>query len=172
MKTPGNILFTTEQIQQRVSELSQHIEKDYAGLDPVMLVILKGSFYFASDLTKSMDMPLALDFIATGHNPSGALEVIRRPLNSLKGRHVLLIEDIIDSGLTLGFMLNFLQEQEPADIAICTLLDNPARRLVQLPLRYTGFQVPDVFVVGYGLDFEENYRHLPCICEYSYPQPK
>lgn len=167
MNSPDSVLISSSQLQQRIRDLAGEISRDYRDKNPVIMVLLKGSFYFAADLTRLLDFPLALDFMAAGHGSSGALEVVRRPFNSIRDRHVLLIEDIIDSGLSLSFILTWLREHQPASLQVCTLLDNPARRLVQLPVRYLGFTIPDRFVVGYGLDFREDFRHLPDIREYQ-----
>lgn len=174
MKTEGlgKIYFTAEQIQQRIAEISHRINQDYAGKELVIVSVLKGSLYFVADLTRHLTMPLLIDFLSIGIFPesSGKPGIkIRKNLDiDLKDRHVLLLEDVIGTGLTLGYICQYLEEFQPASLKICTLLDNPAERLITIKIDYLCFTMPDVFLVGYGLDFQEKYRNLPYIAEFHY----
>ncbi len=174
MKTEGigNIYFTAEQIQQRIAEISQKINQDYAGKELVIVSVLKGSLYFVADLTRHLTMPLSIDFLSIGISPesSGKPGIkIRKDLDiDLKDRHVLLLEDVIGTGLTLGYICQHLEGFQPASLKICTLLDNPAERLITIKIDYLCFTMPDVFLVGYGLDHDEKYRNLPYIAEFHY----
>ena len=173
--TPGpsgdvaEVLFTDAQIAARVVELARAISRDYAGRDPLLVSVLKGAVYFLTDLTRAIDIPMALDFMAitsygSAPAPSGVVRLIKDLDVEITGRHVLLVEDIIDTGLTAGYLLRLLQARSPATLAICTLLDRPRRRILEaLPIAYRGFEAPDQFVVGYGLDYRERYRQLPFI---------
>jgi hypoxanthine phosphoribosyltransferase len=163
------ILLSEEQIRTRVGELAAEISRDYAGADLLLLTVLKGGFYFLADLSRALEIPATIDFMAIssyrgGKGPTGAVRLIKDLDEEMTGRHVLLVEDIIDTGLTASYLMRSLRAREPADIAICTLLDKTARRIVEsLPIRYRGFEVPDVFLVGYGLDYRQLYRNLPYI---------
>lgn len=163
------VLLSEEQIQARVRELAARISGDYAGTDLHIVTVLKGGLYFLADLTRALEVPASIDFMAIssyrgGKGPSGAVRLIKDLDEEITGRHVLVVEDIIDTGLTASYLIRSLQAREPADLAICTLLDKTARRIVEtLPIRYRGFEVPDVFLVGYGLDYRQLYRNLPYI---------
>ncbi|MDQ7850516.1 MAG: hypoxanthine phosphoribosyltransferase [Armatimonadota bacterium] len=166
--TLGEVLLTEEQIRARVAELADHISEDYAGKDLVLVTVLKGGVFFLADLSRALKIPAAIDFMAissyTAESPSGVARLLKDLDEEITGRHVLLVEDIIDTGLTAAYLLRVLQTRNPASLAICTLLDKTARRIVPtLPIRYRGFEIPDVFVVGYGLDYRQRYRHLPYI---------
>ncbi len=163
------VLLSEEQIRVRVRELGAQIRRDYEGRDLLLVTVLKGGFYFLADLTRALDIPVIIDFMAItsyrgGKGSTGAVRLIKDLDEEMTGRHVLLVEDIIDTGLTASYLIRSLQAREPADLAICTLLDKTARRIVEsLPIRYRGFEVPDVFLVGYGLDYRQLYRNLPYI---------
>ncbi len=163
------VLFGEEQIASKVRDLAAQISRDYAGQDLLLVTVLKGGFYFLADLTRALDIPVAIDFMAIssyrgGKGPTGAVRLIKDLDEEMTGRHVLLVEDIIDTGLTASYLIRSLQARQPADLAICTLLDKTARRIVEsLPIRYRGFEVPDVYLVGYGLDYRQLYRNLPYI---------
>ncbi|MDR7543142.1 MAG: hypoxanthine phosphoribosyltransferase [Armatimonadota bacterium] len=163
------ILFSEEQIQARVRELADEIRRDYQGRDLVLVTVLKGGLYFLADLTRALRMPLAIDFMAIssyrgGKGATGAVRLIKDLDEEITGRWVLLVEDIIDTGLTASYLLRTLQARDPADLAICTLLDKRARRIAEgLPIRYCGFEAPDAFLVGYGLDHRQLHRNLPYI---------
>jgi hypoxanthine phosphoribosyltransferase len=165
----NRVLFTEHQIHDRVRDLAAEITADYAGRDLVIVTVLKGGLYFLADLTRAIDLPLAIDFMAIssyrgGKGPTGAVRLIKDLDEEITGRHVLLVEDIIDTGLTAAYLLRALRARDPADLAVCTLLDKTARRIAEsLPIRYRGFEVPDAFLVGYGLDHRQHYRNLPYI---------
>lgn len=163
------VLFTEAQIQTRIRELAATISADYRHTTPLLVTILKGALYFMADLTRAITIPIAMDFMAiTSYGEdqasSGAVRLIKDLDEKITGRHVLLVEDIIDTGLTAAYLLRTLGARDPASVRICTLLDKSARRIVDtLPITYRGFEVPDTFVVGYGLDFKQLYRNLPFI---------
>jgi hypoxanthine phosphoribosyltransferase len=162
-------LFTREQIAARVVELARDISRDYALHPPLLISVLKGAVYFLTDLSRAIEIPVAVDFMAVtsyGSAPaqSGVVRLIKDLDVEITNRHVVLVEDIIDTGLTAGYLLRLLQARSPASLQICTLLDRPRRRILEeLPIAYRGFEVPDRFLVGYGLDYRERYRHLPFI---------
>jgi hypoxanthine phosphoribosyltransferase len=162
------ILLTEEQIQARVAELGAQLAEDYAGRDPVLISVLKGSIVFLADLVRGMDIPLSIDIMEVSSygaatESSGQVRILKDLSNPIEGRHVLVVEDIIDTGLTLNYLLRYLREKAPASLGICCLLDKPARRLTEIPIDYVGFTIPDRFVIGYGLDFGERYRNLPYV---------
>ena len=163
------ILITSEQIQTRILELGAQIAQDYAPLSDLLLVgVLKGCVMFMVDLARAIPMPLALDFIATssyGHSTesSGVVRLLKDLDTDIAGRQVLIVEDIIDSGLTLEYLRSQLVRRNPASLRICALLNKPERREADVPIDYLGFDIPNEFVVGYGLDFGERYRNLPYI---------
>jgi len=163
------VLLTEEQIRLRVRDLAAQISADYGDRDLLLVTVLKGGLYFLADLSRSLTIPAAIDFMAItsyrgGQGRSGAVRLIKDLDEDLTGRHVLLVEDIIDTGLTMSYLMRTLRARDPADLAICTLLDKTARRIVDdLPIRYRGFEAPDAFLVGYGLDFREQYRNFPYI---------
>ena len=163
------ILFTEEQITRRVRELAGAISRDYAGRAPLLVSVLKGAVYFLTDLTRTLAVPVEIDFMAittygSAKAQSGVVRLIKDLDVEITGRDVVLVEDIIDTGLTAGYLLRLLQARAPATLRICTLLDRPYRRILEtLDISYRGFEVPDQFLVGYGLDYRERYRHLPFI---------
>ncbi len=163
------VLFTEAQIQHRVRELAHAISRDYEGKSPLLVSVLKGALYFMADLTRALPIEVTIDFMAISsyggsHAPSGVVRLIKDLDEEITGRHVILVEDIIDTGLTAAYLLRTLTARDPASLRICTLLDKAARRIVDnLPIDYRGFEVPDTFVVGYGLDYRQLYRNLPCI---------
>ncbi|MBU7008539.1 hypoxanthine phosphoribosyltransferase [Phosphitispora fastidiosa] len=174
MKEPeiGKILFSEETIKQRVAEMGRQISSDYRDRDTVIVSVLKGSLYFVADLTRQLTIPLSIDFLAIGLYPgvtseTGIVRITKDLDISITGRHVLMVEDVIGTGLTLGYICQYLESSKPASLKICTLLDNPAERLLNIPVDYQGFIQPDAFAVGYGLDYEEKYRNLPYIAELS-----
>lgn len=160
-----SVVIGEEDLQRRVRELGAEISRDYAGRTPVLISVLKGSFIFLADLARAITIPINLDFMAItryGAGKRGGAVRIEKDLDlAITGRDVLFVEDIVDTGLTLGYLVRSLQAREPAGLAVCTLLDRRVRRLAKLPIRYTGFDVPDRFLVGYGLDHREQYRNLP-----------
>lgn len=165
----SKILLTEEQIQTRVKELAAELSKEYAGKDPVFVGVLKGVVVFYADFMKNFTEPCQMDFMwissYAGTNSTGEM-VVRRDLSEdIKGRHVLILEDIYDTGNSLSFLYDYLMTKEPASLKICTLLDKPSRRKPGITLQadYVGFEVPNAFVVGYGLDYNEYYRNLPYV---------
>jgi bifunctional protein TilS/HprT len=159
-----HVLFSAAEVQKRVHEIAEQISRDYAESQPIMVGVLRGVFCFLADLVRQMTIPLEVDFMAVSHYGKGASVKITRDVDlDVSGRHVIMVEDIIDTGMTLNYMLAHIRVKNPASITVCTLLDKRVRRLVDLPLKYVGFEVPDEFVVGYGLDYREEYRNLPFI---------
>ncbi len=163
------VLHDAAEIQAKLAELGAAISSDYAGLDPVLVAVLRGGAMTMADLMRFITIPVVVDFIAiSSYGPdtrrSGVVRFLKDLDISIEGRHVLVIEDIIDTGLTLNYILRSLRSRRPASLAVGTLFDKPARRLANIPLRYRGFELPDEFVVGYGLDFDERYRNLPFVC--------
>jgi hypoxanthine phosphoribosyltransferase len=162
------VLLTEDQIQARVSELGAQLNADYVGLEPVLISVLKGSIVFLADLVRGMELPLSIDIMEVSSygaatETSGQVRILKDLSNPIEGRHVIVVEDIIDTGLTLNYLLRYLREKGPASLRICCLLDKPARRLTEIPIDYVGFTIPDRFVVGYGLDYGERYRNLPYV---------
>lgn len=163
-------VITRDQIQNRLRELAAQLNKDYAGQQLILIGVLKGVFIFLADLVRLLDMPVRVDFVrlrsyGTNSTSSGRVEITKDVELSLQGQHVLIIEDIIDSGLTLEYLLRHLQKQEPRSLKICCLTDKLERRSLSVPLDYVGFVVEKGFLVGYGLDYAEDYRQYPDICE-------
>ena len=163
-----DVLVSEPEIRRRVDELAAEISRDYEGRVPLLVTVLKGGLYFLADLSRALRIPAAIDVLAIssyrGDNPSGVARLLKDLDEEITDRHVLLVEDIIDTGLTAAYLLRVLQTRNPATLAICTLLDKTARRIVHsLPIRYRGFEIPDLFVVGYGLDYQQRFRTLPYI---------
>ncbi len=159
------IIFTAADIQSAVGRLAQEIRQDYLDKNPVVLGALKGCFVFMADLVRALDMPLEVEFMSlssygTGRTTSGKIKVIQGLRKPVKDRHVLIVEDIVDTGITLDFVLRYLRRRRPASIRVCAMFDKPSRRRVEVPIDYLGFSVPDRFVVGYGLDYDERFRYL------------
>lgn len=167
-KDLSSILFNEKQIESRVKELGEVISRDYQGKDPVVIGILKGSLIFMSDLIRRLTIPLSIDYVAVSSygrstDSSGVVRIVKDLDEPIEGRHVLVVEDIVDTGLTLRYLLDNLQSRGPQLVAVCVLLDKPSRRKVDIKPDYCGFEIPDEFVVGYGLDYAENYRNMPFI---------
>jgi len=162
----GEILLTEDQIQGKVRELGARISADYAGRQLTLVSVLKGSLPFMADLMRAIDLPVRIDLMevssygGTSTESSGLVRILKDLSASIEGEDVLIVEDIIDTGLTLNYLIRYLRGKNPASLRICTLLDKPARRLVEIPVDYRGFEIPDRFVVGYGLDYGELYRNL------------
>ena len=159
-------LFTPEEIKLAVENLAREINRDYQGKNPLLLGVLKGSFMFMADLIRNLDMPLEIEFVALssygqGTESSGKVDIVKDICTSIKDKDVLIIEDIVDTGITLSFLLEHLQCESPASLKICALFDKTSRRQIPLSIDYLGLTVPDVFVVGYGMDCDEKFRHLP-----------
>jgi len=160
------ILLTQPQIERRVAELGAQISRDYTGRRPLLVGILKGVLCFMADLLRHVSLPVAVDFMAISYyanEPSGAVRITKDLDTGIAGRDVLMVEDIVDTGMTLSYILSYLSVHNPASLEVCTLLDKRVRRLVEVPIKYVGFEVPDEFLVGYGLDYGEEYRNLPFI---------
>lgn len=162
------ILITEEEIQSRVSVIGKQISQDYAGRDPLLVGVLKGVLFFMADLLRAITIGVEVDFIAvSSYSPEsrerGVVRLVKDLEMPIQGRHVLFIEDVIDTGLTLNYILHNLQARQPASLKVCALFDKREHRLIDIPLKYKGFDLPDRFVVGYGLDHREKYRNLPFI---------
>lgn len=167
----GKTVFTGEQIQSRIGEIAEEINRDYQGLELVIVSVLKGSLYFVADLTRRLTMPLSIDFLSIGVSPGAdnkpRVVRIKKDLDlDLAERHVLLAEDLIGTGLTLAYVCQRLEMDKPASLKICTLLDKSKDRLLPIKIDYRCFVMPDRFLVGYGLDHNEQYRNLPYIAEF------
>jgi hypoxanthine phosphoribosyltransferase len=166
------VLLSHDAIQARVLEMGAEIARDYAGREPHLVGVLKGAFTFMTDLCRAIDLPLTLDFIAvSSYGPAtkttGEVQLVKDLDTGLDGRDLLVVEDIVDTGLTLNYLLKVLRARGPKSVKVAALLSKPARRLVETPVDYTGFTIPDNFVVGYGLDYNEKYRNLRDIVTYG-----
>jgi len=164
----SEVLIAAAAIERRVQELGAQIARDYAGRTPVVVCILKGGCLFHADLIRAMPIGVYMDFIAVGSygsstQSSGEVRILKDLDESPEGRDVILIEDILDTGLTLNYLIAYLRSRHPSSLRVVTLLSKPARRLVDVPVDYVGFEIPDAFVVGYGLDYAQRYRNLPHI---------
>jgi len=162
------ILISRDEIAEAVNRLARQIERDYQGKQPLLIGVLKGSFVFMADLVRRIDLPLELEFIklssyGAARESSGEVRVVQGLETSIKDRDVLVVEDIVDTGVTISFLLDYLRKKKPASLKLCALADKPSRRRVPLPIHYLGLTVPDKFVVGYGLDCDEKFRNLPDI---------
>lgn len=160
------VLLTEQMLADKVAELGAQITRDYADKEIFAIGILRGAFVFMADLIRAIDRPVQIDFMAVSSygaqtDSSGIVRILKDLDSSIEGKHVLIIEDIIDSGQTLSYLIKNLNERKPASIELCTLMNKPERHKVDLPVKYVGFEIPNEFVVGYGLDYAENYRNLP-----------
>jgi hypoxanthine phosphoribosyltransferase len=159
------VLLSQEQLHARIAELGARITADYAGRPLKLVGVLKGSFMFMADLARAIDLPIKVDFIGTtsyqGTNTSGVVRITNDLSRPIDGEHVLLVEDIVDTGLTMQYLLENLATRHPASLEVCALLEKPARAKVQVPIKYKGFSIEDEFVVGYGLDWDGRFRNLP-----------
>lgn len=167
-KDISEVLYSEEQLKAKVAELGAAITRDYQGKDPILVSVLRGSYIFMADLTRSIDLHCTVDFMAVssygaGTTSSGQVKIIKDLSGPIDGKDLIIVEDILDSGNTLHYLRDVLAARKPASIAICTLLDKPERRAQPIKADYAGFEVPDAFVVGYGLDYAEKYRNLPYI---------
>jgi hypoxanthine phosphoribosyltransferase len=163
------VLISRRKIASTVKRLAAAIQADYNGKNPLLVGILKGSFIFMADLVRQIDIPLEVDFVrlasyGSGTQSSGKITLIHEMPSRIQGRHVVVVEDIVDSGLTTSFLCEYLRKKEPASLKLCTLADKPSRRQIPVQIDYLGFTVPDKFIVGYGVDWNEKYRNLPAIC--------
>jgi hypoxanthine phosphoribosyltransferase len=166
--TIGEALVSQEDLERRVRELGQEISRDYQGKDLFLVGVLKGAVFFLSDLMRALEVPCEVDFMAVASygsstDSSGVVRILKDLDATIEGKDVLIVEDIIDSGLTLSYLLRTLKAREPRSLEVCALLTKPERREVDLPIRYTGFEIPNKFVIGYGLDHAERYRNLPYV---------
>jgi len=162
------ILISRGEIAKAVDRLASQINRDYQGKQPLLIGVLKGSFVFMADLIRQLDLPLELDFIrlssyGAARESSGSVRVVQGVKTPIKGRDVLVVEDIVDTGITTFFLLDYLRKRKPASLKLCTLTDKPSRRRVPVSIDYLGFTVPDEFIVGYGIDCDEQFRYLPDI---------
>lgn len=163
-----SVLLTEQEVDERIKQLGEQISKDYEGKQVHLICILKGGSMFLCELAKRITLPVSLDFMSVSSygkdmTSSGVVRIVKDLDDPIKDKHVIVVEDIVDSGRTLSYLLEMLGKREPASIAICTLLDKPDRRVTDVKVDYTGFQIPDEFVVGYGLDYDQRYRNLPYI---------
>lgn len=163
----AHILIAPDEIEDRVNQMGASISRDYGDRDPLLVGVLKGVFPFLADLSRAVAAPHGVDFLAicpfARRGECGTVQVLKDLEESAEERHILVVEDIVDTGLTLHYLIRWLAARKPLSLAICTLLDRPRRRLVNLPVHYRGFKIPDHFIVGYGLDYQEQYRNLPYI---------
>jgi hypoxanthine phosphoribosyltransferase len=168
LSTDVDVMISPEQLRERISELGKQIATDYAGEDLTVLLILKGSFVFGADLVRAIDLPLNVDFIGLASygaetKSSGVVRITQDLSRPVEGRHVLVVEDIIDTGLTMRYLLENLRSRHPKSVKVCSLLEKPSRAVHSTAIDYLGFTIPDRFVVGYGLDYAETYRNLPFV---------
>jgi hypoxanthine phosphoribosyltransferase len=162
------VLIDQEALQRRIAELGEEISADYTGRDLLLVGVLKGAVFFMADLMRGLTIPCEIDFMAISSygdstDSSGVVRILKDLDINIEGRDVLVVEDIIDSGLTLSYLMRNLEAREPASLEICALLTKPERREIEVPVRYVGFEIPNRFVIGYGLDFGERYRNLPYV---------
>ncbi len=168
----GEVLITKDKLQQRIAELGAEISADYEGKDLLLVGVLKGAVFFLADLMRRLTVPCEIDFMAISSygastDSSGVVRILKDLDINIEGRHVLVVEDIIDSGLTLSYLMRNLEARGPESLEVCALLTKPSRREIDVPVRYTGFEIPNRFVIGYGLDFGERYRNLPYVAVLS-----
>ena len=164
----GEILVQPDELARRVRELGAEISRDYAGREPLLICVLKGAVFFLSDLMRHIEVPCEVDFMAVASygsatQSSGVVRILKDLEANIEGRHVIVVEDIVDSGLTLSYLFRMLRARGPASLEVCALLTKPARREIDLPIRYVGFEIPNRFAIGYGLDYGERYRNLPYV---------
>lgn len=163
-----NVLLSEEEVDKKIKEIGEQISRDYAGKEVHLVCVLKGGSFFMCELAKRITVPVSLDFMSVSSygsdtKSSGIVKIVKDLDEPLVGKDVIVVEDIIDSGRTLSYLLEMLKDRKPASLKLCTLLDKPDRRVVDVKIDYTAFQVPDEFVVGYGLDYDQKYRNLPYI---------
>lgn len=163
-----SVLLSEEEVDARIKAIGEQISKDYEGKQVHMICVLKGGTFFMCELAKRITVPVSLDFMAVSSyggdtKSSGVVKIVKDLDEAIQGKDVLVVEDIVDSGRTLSYLMEMLRDRKPASLRLCTLLDKPDRRVIEVPVDYTGFQIPDEFVVGYGLDHDQKYRNLPYI---------
>ncbi len=162
------VMISENDLNEKIRLIGEQISKDYAGKEVHLVCVLKGGVYFATELSKRITVPVSVDFMSVssyggGTVSSGIVKIVKDLDEPLEGKDVIVVEDIVDSGRTLSYLMEMLRKREPNSLALCTLLDKPDRRVIEVPVDYTGFQIPDEFVVGYGLDYDQHYRNLPYI---------
>lgn len=162
------VLLSEEEVDKRIKEIGEQISKDYEGKQVHLVCVLKGGSFFMCELAKRISVPVSLDFMSVSSyggdtKSSGVVKIVKDLDESLQDKHVIVVEDIVDSGRTLSYLLEMLNDRKPASMRLCTLLDKPERRVTDVKVDYTGFEIPDEFVVGYGLDYDQRYRNLPYI---------
>lgn len=168
MKEHVRVMYSEEEVNEKIRQIGEQISKDYEGKKVHMICVLKGGTFFMCELAKRVTVPVSLDFMSvssygSGTSSSGVVKIVKDLDEAIEGKDVLVVEDIVDSGRTLSYLLALLKDRKPASLHLCTLLDKPDRRVVEVPVDYTGFKIPDAFVVGYGLDYDQRYRNLPYI---------
>jgi len=169
MSSQPRVLIPQDKIRQAVAKLAAEIRRDYQGKQPLLIGILKGSFVFMADLVRELGLPVEVDFVklssyGSGTETSGKVKVVQGLKTPIKGRDVLVVEDIVDTGLTVSFLMDYLQKKKPASLRLCALVDKPSRHKVPVTIDYLGFTVPNKFIVGYGIDWNEKFRYLRDIC--------
>lgn len=162
------VMFSEEDVDRRINEIGEQISKDYAGKSVHLVCVLKGGSFFMCELAKRITIPVSLDFMSVSSyggdtKSSGVVRIVKDLDEPLAGKNVIVVEDIIDSGRTLSYLMEMLKDRKPESLTLCTLLDKPSRRVVDVDVKYTGYEIPDEFVVGYGLDYDQQYRNLPYI---------
>lgn len=162
------VMFSEEDVDKRIKEIGEQISKDYAGKSVHLVCVLKGGSFFMCELAKRITVPVSLDFMSVSSyggdtKSSGVVRIVKDLDEPLAGKNVIVVEDIIDSGRTLSYLMEMLKDRKPESLTLCTLLDKPSRRVVDVDVKYTGYEIPDEFVVGYGLDYDQQYRNLPYI---------
>lgn len=163
------VLINREEISKTVARLASEINRDYRGKEPLLIGVLKGAFVFMADLIRRLDLPVEIDFVkvssyGAAKETSGAVKMVQGLRTPIRDRDVLVIEDIVDTGITISFLIDYLRKEEPASLRLCALTHKPSRSQVPVSIDYLGFTIPDEFIVGYGLDLDERFRHLPDIC--------
>jgi hypoxanthine phosphoribosyltransferase len=169
MSPQPQVLITQDEIRQAVAKLAAEIRRDYQGKQPLLIGILKGSFVFLADLVRQLNLPVEVEFVrlssyGAGTETSGKVKVVQGLKTPIKGRDVLIVEDIVDTGLTVSFLMDYLKKKKPASLKLCVLTDKPSGHKIPVKIDYLGFTVPDKFIVGYGIDWNERFRHLRDIC--------
>jgi hypoxanthine phosphoribosyltransferase len=174
LEAVGPVVFTAEQLEARTVELGSAIRRDYAGMEFMAVGVLRGVLFFMADLVRAIHAPLSMDFIAISrYGPTaqtrGAVRLVKDLDESIEGKHVLFVEDIVDTGLTLGYLLRTMRARNPASLSVCVLFDRPRRRLLDIDTAYVGFEAPENYLVGYGLDYRDRYRNLPYVAVFNPP---
>ncbi|MBP5153005.1 MAG: hypoxanthine phosphoribosyltransferase [Lachnospiraceae bacterium] len=175
MKHEVKVLLSEQEVDKRIQEIGDMITKDFAGETVHLVCVLKGGSFFMCELAKRINLPVSLDFMSVSSygsdtKSSGVVKIVKDLDEPLQGKNVIVVEDIVDSGRTLSYLMEMLKDRKPKSLTLCTLLDKPDRRVIDVDVKYTGFTIPDVFVVGYGLDYDQLYRNLPYIGEVVFPE--